>query len=355
MSALLCPGAICVLLSFASVARANPELQAELFWRGSCEDAADLIQQVRTRGAELELLDQPAPAEVDATQVVRVEVRVEDPAPFALVAQIQLQSRGGQEQRRVQAGTCAALRSAIAWVLVVLAQQRASEPEAAADTRNDSSSATSPGPVMEPSPPRTDATGARAAQPSSPVLEAPSPDRRNLLRAEPRRSWALGISFTAAFGLLPAPAYGPMLFGRYRPRPAWLPTLQLSVQRLATSGFESQGTAISVTRDAARLGVWVPLVGNALDLGLAAEVGRLVAAGSGATLERGSSDATLWFAFAMPLRLSIPVLGQLLRAELQAELDYSPVPYTFRYGSGDTLTSTAAFEGRGQVGLVSHF
>jgi len=80
-----------------------------------------------------------------------------------------------------------------------------------------------------------------------------------------------------------------------------------------------------------------------------------VAAGSGSTLERGSSDSTFWYAFAVPLRFSMPLIGRTLQAELQLELDYSPVPYTFRYGAGDTLTSTGAFEGRGQAGLSSLF
>jgi hypothetical protein len=146
-----------------------------------------------------------------------------------------------------------------------------------------------------------------------------------------------------------------MVFGRYRYGRTWLPTLQLSVQRLSTLGFESNGTSISLTRDAARLGAWVPLAGSWLNAGLAVEAGRLVAAGSGTTLARGSSDATFWLAFAVPLRFSVPIVGRNLRAELQVELDYSPVPYTFRYESGDTLTSTAAFEGRGQLGIVSLF
>jgi hypothetical protein len=155
--------------------------------------------------------------------------------------------------------------------------------------------------------------------------------------------------------LLSAPALGPAVFGRYHYGAAWLPTLQLSVQRLVTFGFESNKTSLSLTRDAARLDASFSLVDHWLSAGLAVEAGRLAATGSGAALARGASDAAFWFAFAAPLRFSAPLVGRSLRAELQLELDYAPVPYTFRYGSGDTLTSTSALEGRGHLGLVSLF
>lgn len=342
----------CGLLSLASVARASPELQAELVWHGRCDDAEDLVRQVRARGAELELQNSAPPSEGSAARRVRVEVTVNSAAPPALSAEIQLQNEDGRELRRVQASACGALRSAVAWVLVVLAQQRVPERSApSAPEREQDSAAAFP-----------DVTAVVAAPPAiqSPREPSESADTRaapvssahtNSAGAD---SWALGCSFTAAFGFVPAPAFGPMLFGRFRSRARWLPTLQLSVQRLATFGFESNGTSISLTRDAARLAAWLPLVSN-LHLGFAAEAGRLVAAGSGSTLAHGSSDSSFWFALGVPLRYSIPLIGRQLQAELQAELDYSPVPYTFRYGSGDTLTSTNALEGRAQLGLVSLF
>src|SRR6478609_200773 len=343
------------LLSFAGVAQANPELQVELRWQGMCDDSDDLVQQVRARGAELQLRDAAAFDEPAAAHAVRVAVTVKSSAASAQTAEIQLQSEEGQESRRVQASTCGGLRSAVAWVLVVLAQQRAPERRAARTSEREGSAAAFPDMPSDPS--ARSATSPLAFVPAETFETRPTPAQR--APAHPKQDhaghWALGTSFTVAFGLVPAPAFGPMLFGRYRSDARWLPTLQLSVQRLVTFGFESNGTTISLTRDVARLGAWVPLVGRVVSLGFAAEAGRLVATGSGSTLEHGSSDSAFWFAFAAPLRVSMPLIGRHLQAEALLELDYSPVPYTFRYGSGDTLTSTAAFEGRGQVGLVSFF
>jgi len=358
MSGRFGPLAVFAVISCAGVARAAPELEVELHWRGSCDDAEDLVRQVHARGAELELRN--SSASTAAPPSVHVEVMVNQPAPSTLIAEIQLQSKGGEEARRVEAGACQDLRSAVAWVLVVLAQQRAPERSAPpASEREGSSTAVFPAPASRTSVPAAEASLPHVAQPAVEPTQPPeiqSSSARSAHRRDERvTTWGLGCSFVGAIGLLPAPSFGPMLFGRYHPHTKWLPTLQLSVQRLVTSDFESSGTSISLTRDAARLGAWVPLIASTLDLGLAAEAGRLVATGSGATLERGSSDSTLWFAFAVPVRLSIPLVGRILQAEFQLELDYSPVPYTFRYGSGDTLTSTAAFEGRGQMGLGSIF
>ncbi|HKO51370.1 MAG TPA: hypothetical protein VJV79_26860 [Polyangiaceae bacterium] len=353
---------VLALLSFTSVARADPRLQAVLSWHGSCDDAEDLVQQVRARGAELELRQPSASAEAEAAHAVRVEVMVKQPVPSALSAQIHLQSEDGEEARQVQASSCGDLRSAVAWVLVVLARQGAPERRASsASEREAGSTGGFPDLAADASSPAATQVPLAPLAPLAPLEPVASTDVRSPQGSSARRpkeqvsSWGLGSSFTGAFGLLPAPAFGPMLFGRYLPAVPWLPALQLSIQRLVTPGFESNGTSISMTRDAARLGAWVPLVGRVVDLGLAAEAGRLVASGSGSTLERGSSDSAFWFAFAVPLRFSIPLIGRTLQAELQLELDYSPVPYTFRYGSGDTLTSTAAFEGRGQVGITSLF
>jgi len=343
--------AFCAPFWGARVAHANPELQAELRWQGTCDDAEDLVEQVRTRGAELKLHDPTQPNELAAAHAVRVAVTVKSTAPSAQTAEIELQSEDGQESRRVQASSCGDLRSAVAWVLVVLAQQRAPERSAVRASEREGSAAAFPD------------TPADASARSAPLAFVPgasletrptSPQSAHSQRGR-TSSWALGTSFTAAFGFVPAPALGPMLFGRYRSKLIWLPTLQLSVQRLVTFGFESNGTSIYLTRDVARLGAWVPVVGRVVHLGLAAEAGRLIATGSGPNLEHGSSDSTFWFAFAAPVRVSVPVIGRYLQAEALLELDYSPVPYTFRYGSGDTLTSTAPFEGRAQVGLVSFF
>lgn len=344
---------LCAFLTFTNVAYAQPELHAALAWRGSCDDAEDLRQQVRTRGAELTLRPVQTLAGAEAQREVRIEVTVSEPAAGGLTADIYLQSDEGQDTRRVQASACSDLRSAVAWVLVVLAQQRAPERRVPrAPDAGSGSTPASPSAGPDPSPaPRKEPALATLTPGDTPPRQA-----RSVRSSGPREStWALGCSLMGGLGLLSAPAVGPTVFGRYRHGGSWLPTLQLSVHRLATFGFESNGTSISLTRDAARLGVWVPIVGSWLNTGLAMEAGRLVAAGSGATLARGSRDATLWVAFAVPVRFSVPVVGRSLRAELQLEVDYSPVPYTFRYASGDTLTSTAALEGRGQVGLVSIF
>jgi hypothetical protein len=343
--------AVCALFSTARSARANPELRAELGWHGTCDDAEDLVRQVRARGVELELQSSPLPIGVDAAGVVHVDVTVRTTASSGPNAEIQLRNDEGEELRRVQASACGDLRSAVAWVLVVLAQQRAAEHRAPSATESGASATAAFPDIASSSVPTHDN--------SSTPEPAPSPQTGSPPRARPRdarvSSWGLGCSLVAAYGLVPAPAFGPTLFGRYRSEVSWLPVLQLSVQRLVTFGFESNGTSISLTRDAARLGAWVPLLGSAVELGFAAEAGRLAATGSGGTLEHGSSDSTFWYAFGVPLRFSIPLIGRHLRAEVSAELDYSPVPYTFRYGSGDTLTSTSPFEGRGQLGLVSLF
>lgn len=347
------PLALCGSLVWASAAHADPELQAELRWQGACDDAEDLVEQVRARGAELKLRDPTRANELRVAHAVRVAVTVKSSAPSAQTAEIQLQSDDGQESRRVQASSCNDLRSAVAWVLVVLAQQRAPERSAADPLEHERSAAAFPDAPAEAS--AQSATSPLSLVPGESVETRPT----SAQSAHPQRrrasTWALGTSFTAAFGLVPAPAFGPMLFGRYRSEVSWLPTLQLSVQRLVTFGFESNSTSISLTRDVARLGAWVPLVGSVVHLGFVAEAGRLMATGSGPTLEYGSSDSAFWFAFGAPVQVSIPVIGRYLEVEAVLELDYSPVPYAFRYGSGDTLTSTAPFEGRGQVGLVSLF
>lgn len=366
----------CALISQVSVARADPELRAELLWRGSCDDAEDLTAQVRARGAELRLPSASEPTKVESAPAVRVAVVVNQSAPSTLIALIQIHSKDGNELRRVQASACGGLRSAVAWVLVVLAQQsdlerqspRPSERKPSAAVPASAPSAAF-GPLADASAPLDGSAGLDAFT-SRDGSASPAPQRRPTTAAsstasrtdenarstpKPVSTWGLGCSFTGAVGLLSAPAFGPMLLVRYHAGAKGLPTLQLSVQRLVTSGFESNGTSISLMRDAARLGAWLPLVGRLLNVGAAAEAGRLVASGAGPSLEHGSRDSAFWLAFALPLRLSIPVVGQSLRAEVQLELDYSPVPYTFRYGSGDTLSSTTAFEGRGQLGLISVF
>jgi hypothetical protein len=58
---------------------------------------------------------------------------------------------------------------------------------------------------------------------------------------------------------------------------------------------------------------------------------------------------------AVPVRLALPVVARTLSAEVGAELDYMPIPYAFRYDSGETLASTRSFEGRAEVGLVCRF
>lgn len=368
--------AFCALISWVSIARADPALEAELRWRGSCDDAADLTAQARARGAELRLATASRSTEVESAPPVRVEVVVQQSAPATLIALIQIHSAGGNEVRRVQASTCGGLRSAVAWVLVVLAQQtdlerqspRPSErkpseaippsaPSAAFEPLADASAALDDSAARDTSASREgSATPTMQLRPKRAVSRTPSPpDQTGRSTPKPVSTWGLGCSFTGAVGLLPAPAFGPMLLVRYHAGARGLPTLQLSVQRLVTSGFESNGTSISLMRDAARLGAWLPLVGHLINVGAAAEAGRLVASGAGSSLAHGSRDSAFWFAFALPLRLSIPVVGQSLLAEAQLELDYSPVPYTFRYGSGDTLSSTTAFEGRGQLGLISVF
>src|SRR6478609_1750455 len=115
------------LLCCVSAAHAAPELRVDLSWQGNCDDTKDLVLQVRARGAELELRQPSVPAELFEADAVRVEVSVQSVAPSALVAEIQLQSEAGKDTRRVQASACSDLRSAVAWVLVVLAQQRVAE------------------------------------------------------------------------------------------------------------------------------------------------------------------------------------------------------------------------------------
>lgn len=328
-------------LTFSSSARGTPELRAEVHWHGKCDDAADLTRQVQERGAELLRPESPSAT----TPPLRVEVSVSEDAPDALSAEIALFSGDGRDTRRVRARECSKLRSAVAWLLVILAQQRPARAEHAAPA---SSVAFPDGPAPEPaSPPGAVPQREHEAAPrrSTPAdVQAPA---RKL-----KHEWAFGWSMSAGLGLVSAPALGPLLFGRYRPPVRWLPTVQLSLLQLATVGYEPDGTAISLTRRAARTGAWLPLPLDGLELGLAVELGQLEAEGSGAQLSRGRRDAALWFALAAPARFSLPLIAKTLAAELELELDYAPVPYTFRYAGGAVLASTRSFEGRGQIGLA---
>jgi hypothetical protein len=320
-------------------------LHADIDWHGPCHDAADLGEQVRARGAEL-----AAPGArtdwADAGTLLRVEINVHESAPGAFSAFITLRSGAAFDSRRLDARECTKLRSAVAWLLAILAQQRATDREPPR----------SPSTAAFPSP----STGERSA----PVVLEPPPERA--LRGPPARvrsskppkravtEWGFGASFCGALGSVSVPAFGPVFFGRYRPPSAWVPTLQVSMLRLATLGLESDGTSISLVRQAARLGAWASL-GETVHFGIASELGQLVAEGYGSQLSYGGRDTALWFAMAVPVRLSLPVVARTLAAEIGAELDYTPIPYTFRYASGATLTSTRSFEGRAEVGLVCRF
>jgi hypothetical protein len=320
-------------------------LHVDIDWQGPCEDVVDLAEQVRKRGAELAAPG--AGSDGAAADVpLRAEVSVRESAPGSFSAFVALRSGAAFDRRHLEARDCTNLRSALAWLLVVLAQQRATDRE----PRSFPSSAAFP-PL---------APGERSAPV---VLQPPSERARRGVRVpggnarSPERAvseWGVGASWTGALGLVTAPAFGPVFFGRYRPPSAWLPTLQVSLLRLTTMGLEREGTSISVVRQAARLGAWVS-IGESVHVGVAAELGQLVAEGYGSQLSHGSRDTALWFTMAVPVRLALPVVARTLSAEVGAELDYMPIPYAFRYDSGETLASTRAFEGRAEVGLVCRF
>jgi hypothetical protein len=320
-------------------------LHAEVDWRGPCHDAVDLGEQVRARGAEL-AATAPGSDGADAATSLRVEVSVRESAPGAFSAFIALRSGAAFDTRRVEARECTKIRSALAWLLAILAQQRAT----AREPRRSLSTAAfpSPSPVERPAPIVMEPPPARRLRGLPARARGTTPPKRAV------REWAFGTSFFGALGLVAAPAFGPVFFGRYRPPSVWLPTLQVSMLRLATIGLEPDGTSISLVRQAARVGAWASL-GESVHFGIASELGQLVAEGYGSQLSHGSRDTALWFAMAVPVRLSLPVVAKTLAAEIGAELDYTPIPYTFGYGSGTTLTSTRSFEGRAEVGLVCRF
>jgi hypothetical protein len=305
----------------------------------------DLGEQVRGRGAELAA---PGTGSDGATADVplRVEVSVHESAPGTFSAFIALRSGSAFDTRHVEARECTNLRSALAWLLVILAQQRATarEPRSPPPT----AAFPPPAPIGRSAPAVLEPPPERARQGRPVRLGGATSSERAV------GEWAVGASWTGALGLVAAPAFGPVFFGRYRPPSVWLPTLQVSVLRLATMGLEREGTSISVVRQAARLGAWVS-IGESVHFGIAAELGQLVAEGHGAQLSRGSRDTALWFTMAVPVRLALPVVARTLSAEVGAELDYMPIPYAFRYDSGETLASTRSFEGRAEVGLVCRF
>jgi hypothetical protein len=317
---------------------ATPQLNASIEWQGECDDRPALRAEMAARGAELR---EVRPNE----SALHLAVSVERSSAQTLLAEVLLVAPGTRERRDVEARQCADLRRAVAWVLGVLAEERE-----AVERAHEPSAAEFPAPVAaDPEP-----LDASLAPP--PVR---APERREPLRAEPlprrKRPCAsdapvsqIGVELVAGLAL------GPALAAAYRPC-AWLVGFTLGASSLESLGYELDGRSVAIERTSAQAGAWLTLGSPALRIGLSAEAGRLRASGSGNAEGSGDSSSAAWFAVLAPARLSVPLLGRVLTAELGLAPAFTPRSFVLRYASGQELARPRHFELRGSFGLAGHF
>jgi hypothetical protein len=315
-------------------ARASPVLEASVLWQGECDQRHALNAEIRSRGVSFE---ERAPGL--STLELGVTV-VRDEAGFS--ADLVLVALDGREERRVAARDCSELLSAIAWVLVVFAEERHAVQRAG------------PGPNAPAGP-------SNAAFPESPSAPGPQESRQNteLPPAAPkvgetechRRGFGVGSDLVVAGGWVPAVSLGATVFGRYAPCPAWLPGLEVGAGGLLTSSYERDGRELSIARAGMRAGLWIELGTPVLDAGLGLEVSRLRATATDSETGPGGSDSALWWAVAMPVRATLPLFGGRMGLRAGVDVLFAPSEYSFRYRTGEELAQTGHFELRGLLGV----
>jgi hypothetical protein len=326
------------LFSSPASAQPPPVLEAAVAWNGECDQRHALEAEIRARGVVFEERTPDTSLLELAVSVVR------DEAGYS--AELVLVAHEGRDERRVVARDCDELLRAIAWVLVVFAEERhsarASPAPSAPGAPAGASSAAFPEPTAAPaSPPLGTPRTSRTSQAPS---ASPRPDCRP-------RSSGVGSDFVVAGGWVPAVSVGAVLFGRYAPCLPWLPGIELSAGHLVTSSYERDGRELSMSRTGGRAVLWFELGAPGVDAGLGLELSRLRATASGTEAGPGGSDSTLWWAIALPVRATLPLLARRLWLRAGADFLYAPRDYSFRYRSGEELAQSSHFELRGLLGL----
>ena len=320
-------------------ALASPVLEASVVWRGECDSRHALNAEIRARGVSFE---ERAPGFSPVELAVSV---ARDEPGFS--ADLVLVTLDGREERRVAARDCDELLRAIAWVLVVFAEERHAlqgRPDRASNmpVPAGSSNAAFPEPASEPASPRQETQ----SKPPSPVARnaATKPECR-------RRGFGVGSDLVVAGGWVPAVSAGAVVFGRYAPCPSWLPGIEVGAGGLLTSRYVRDGRELSIARAGMRAVLWMELGTPLVDAGLGLEFSRLRVTASESEVGPGGSDSDLWWAVALPVRATLPLLDRRMWVRAGIDALYAPSEYSFRYRSGEELAQTGHFELRALLGI----
>jgi hypothetical protein len=324
----------------AQQAAALPRVSAEVSWQGECDDRAALQQELHARGVLL-----TSEGDLATSAPLRLDVNVTPSRTSGWSATLDLRSDRGAQLRELQAVNCGELRKAVAWVLVVLAEEQARS--VASSSQSLPARAAFPEPVEN-------APTPELLQPSElgpPTADAapPAPPRSTTSGA----SFRLGTAFITAFGFAPSPALGPSASFEVRPS-SRSPRFRFTVMQLTSLPFERDETTIDVERIAVRSSIGSNALWAPLTLSADAEVGRLTGTGRGSNLASGSEHEP-WLAVGLSAKLDAPLIARALVAELGASFDYTPLEYAFRYRSGQELSTSGPIEGRAQLGLSACF
>jgi hypothetical protein len=323
----------------AELAQASPVLEASVIWHGECDQRQALNAEIRARGVAFE---ERAPGLSSLELAVSV---VRDEAGFS--ADLLLVALEGREERRVVARDCDELLRAIAWVLVVFAEERHAARGGAGLAPNapapaGSSSAAFPEPPSEPGDP--------SHEPESKKLPPVAANASS--ETECRRSgFGVGSDLVVAGGWLPAVSAGAVVFGRYAPCPSWLPGIEVGAGGLVTSSYERDGRELSSARAGMRAALWMELGTPIVDAGLGVEFSSLRATASDSEDGPGGSDSALFWAVTLPVRATLPLFARRIWVRAGVDALYVPSEYSFRYRSGEELAQTGHFELRGLLGI----
>ncbi len=326
-------------------AAAAPELRLSIAWQGDCDDRDALRAETAARGADL-IEGQPA------EDSLHLDVFVQRTAAQGLLAEVLLSTATTRERRQVQARECVALRRAVAWVLGVLAEERATAERASGPSTASFPAVPAPAPL-----PTSTSAAANPVQPrpsSARPAKPPQPERPKPCAVAGSR-WQLGSELVAGFGFVDAVAIGPALRGLYRPCTSWLPGIVLGASQLVSLGYTLRARSIVVERTTGQAGAWLALGVPALRVGVTFEAGRISATGASNGQGRGGSSSAPWLGFVAPLRLSVPLVAQVVTAELGLDALYTPLSYSLRFASGEQLAQPTHFELRATLGLSGHF
>lgn len=326
---------------FAKSAAADlPHVSAKVSWAGECDDSSELAREMRARGV---VLVEGAGGD---SPVLELDVSVTTDASGGHSAALELRSGRGRQLRELQAQQCAELRRAVAWVLLVLAEERALAPGLTSDEQP--KRATFPPVTSGPELARaTEARAPRAEQTEDTIAPARVPTN------ERRARFRLGTAFVTGFGFAPRPALGPSIFVELQSSPKSL-AVRVTLLQLETLPFERDDATITVERLALRSSVGSNALWEPLGVAVSAELGQLTGSGRGFELASGR-DREPWLAFGLSAKLDIPVVPRLLVAEVGASLDYTPFRYSFHYRSGQELSRSDPVEGRAQAGLAARW